>query len=299
METLRAYLTPNAKKQRVQEAESPYDLDTETISDMEEEAEDIEVQPGWARKMQKELLMEMRNMMSPDTMEDLKMNVNNMKLEAGLARAEAEEATMQAGLAHAAAEEATNLCKNLETKVDEVHKSMLKAEDVQKMIEDALGKTNQTGCNGRYAQKPEGVGQDRAIALKIDQFKRTAVVGGFEQDSMRTEVEQAVKDFTKHTSGIEEIYAYRRGSIGFIRFLTADAMWKFLKAFNGKGDAKPLHHGRSLWAAASRSPEDRRKRQTFATYKDLLTNVGLANEEDVDFDARRGILWVGKHRIGE
>ena len=43
-------------------------------------------------------------------------------------------AYLTAGLAHAAAEEATSLRKSLATKEDEVHKSMLKVEDVQKMM---------------------------------------------------------------------------------------------------------------------------------------------------------------------
>ena len=70
-----------------------------------------------------------------------------------------------------------------------------------------------------------------------------------------------------------EIYAYRRGSIGFTRFATADSMWKLLKKFNAKDATKPAHGRRAIWASASRSPEDRKKGKQFATYKKVMIDV--------------------------
>ena len=34
-------------------------------------------------------------------------------------------------------------------------------------------------------------------------------------------------------------------------------------------------------------------------YKDVLSDVGLADPGAIDFDTRRGILWVGTVRIAE
>ena len=116
---------------------------------------------------------------------------------------------------------------------------------------------------------------------------------------MKSDVEMNVKDVVNHWGGIDEIYAYRRGTVGFVRFKTVDAMWAFIKGFNAKDAVKPTHDGRQLWAGPSRSLEDRRKRKQFSTHKTVLVEVGLANPEQVDYDVRRGILWFGKERIAE
>lgn len=90
-----------------------------------------------------------------------------------------------------------------------------------------------------------------ASADKIEQFMCIAVIGGFEPDSMRGEVECKVGE-SKDVRGVEEIYVYRRGSIGFVRFCTADAMSKFLEKFNYEentsqntkaGKSGPQHQG--------------------------------------------------------
>ena len=75
-------------------------------------------------------------------------------------------------------------------------------------------------------------------------------------------------------------------------------MWKFLKEFNALAE-KPHVDGRKIWASVSRSPEDRKKGNTLSAYKRVLVEVGLTKAEDVDFDSRRGLLWVGKCRVGE
>ena len=70
-------------------------------------------------------------------------------------------------------------------------------------------------------------------------------------------------------------------------------MWKSIKDFNAK-DEKPMIDGRKMWVAASRTPEDRKKGKTLATYKkEVMVDVGLAKADSIDFDSRRGILWVG------
>ena len=103
----------------------------------------------------------------------------------------------------------------------------------------------------------------------------------------------------KGIDGVEDIYAYRRGSVGFARFKNVDAMFLFLKMFNEKNRSRPIHNGKTLWAAASRSPADTWKGKTFSTYKRVLVEVGLADANDIDFDAKRGVMWAGRVRIGE
>ena len=72
----------------------------------------------------------------------------------------------------------------------------------------------------------------------------------------------------------------------------------YLKRFNAKDAIKPKHN-RNLWAGASRSPEDRKKGKVLATYKKILIDVGLVDADMVDFDSRRGILWIGNERVDE
>ena len=297
METLRAYLTPQAKKQRTHAIEEEAeDFDVEPDPGAEDEVDEDEDEPSWAKKFQKVLLTEMRTMLSPvmDTIEDLKKDMNNMKLETGLARVEAEEAMMQAGLAHGAAEEAANLAKNLDAKISQIQVSMLKLDDVKTMIDEAIRGNVQGGQSGRLDDASAKLSHSPE---KLEKFKRTMVMGGFPDDSYKREVENKVQQTVAGATGVEEIYAYRRGSIGFVRFLTADDMWKYLKDFNAT-EEKSSREGKKLWAAVSRSPEDRKKRRTLSTYKNVLIDVGLAKAENVDYDSRRGLLWVGRCKVG-
>ena len=68
-----------------------------------------------------------------------------------------------------------------------------------------------------------------AESEKAEQFKRTAVFGGFEEDSMQGDVVDKVNDILKDVGGVEDVSAYRRGSIGFARFQSVGGMFKFLE----------------------------------------------------------------------
>ena len=299
METLRAYLTPKAKKQRLEnEDESEREIsDDEGMAESGEEKQD---QPGWARAMQREILQEMRSMIRPiaESVEELKTEISNAKLEVRLARAEAEEALTQAELAHGAAEETANLARDLETKVSDIQRSMITMKEVQKMIADAISKNQSGSFSPSTLPNYSSSDKSRLTPEKTEQLSRTIVVGGFEQDSMKKDVETKVNQLVSSVGGVEDVYAYRRGSLGFVRFTEASAMWKFLKEFNSM-DNKPYHNGRKIWAAVSRSPQDRKKGRTLAAYKRVIAEVGLAKVDEIDYDSRRGLLWIGKRRVAE
>ena len=169
------------------------------------------------------------------------------------------------------------------------------------MIDESINKHK--GSNMMNKQYAESWQQQRTAgnvdAEKAEQFRRTVVVGGFEEDSFKIDVQNKVSGIMKDVNGVEDIFAYRRGSIGFARFKSADAMHKSLQMYNNKDATKATHNGRTLWAAASRNPTDRRKGRIFSTYKRVLVEVGLADESQVDFDVKHGVLWVGRMRIGE
>ena len=76
-------------------------------------------------------------------------------------------------------------------------------------------------------------------------------------------------------------------------------MWSYLKKVNAKDKERPVCRGRTLWIAASRTPADRKKGRHLRASKDVLVEVGLAKEEEVDFDPKRGILWIGRQRVAE
>ena len=54
-----------------------------------------------------------------------------------------------------------------------------------------------------------------------------------------------------------------------------------------------------MWISASRTPEDRRKGKVLHAAKQVLIDVGLAKEEEVDYETKRGILWIGRKRVAE
>ena len=67
-------------------------------------------------------------------LDELKLEVTQVKLQAGLAQAEAEEASLQAGFAHSAAEEAANLVGELNTKVVEIESAFIKRDEAKAII---------------------------------------------------------------------------------------------------------------------------------------------------------------------
>ena len=294
MEVLKAYLTPKAKKQRVAGEDDDTKIQEELDEDCDEE--DTEEPPVWAQQMQRTILKEMTSMIRPLTagMEDVRKEVNNIKLHMGMVQAEAEEATMQAGLAHSAAEEAATLAQDLEEKVKKIEASMVTMTQVQNMMNEMLKTAGEA-----KPRTGNPVHNSIAESEKAEQFKRTAVIGGFEEDSLKADVVDNVDDILKHVGGVEDVFAYRRGSIAFARFQSVGAMFKFLEQYNRKDGVKATHNGRTLWAAASRSPSDRRKGRIFMTYKNVLVDAGLADAGQIDFDAKRGIMWKGRTRIGE
>ena len=303
METLRAYLTPKAKKQRLGEEEDDIksELSFDEMKDDEEGVDEDGVHSELMKTMRQEIRKEMLAMIRPinDSIEDIRRDVSNMRMEMGLVQAEVEDATTQAGLSHGAAEEATNLTHELDIKVTDVEKSMATLTQVKNLIEETISKK----ASSFDVKKQPGslpltsrLGVDDA---KIEKFKRTTVVGGFDDDMMKTDVEAKLMEIMAGVAGVEDHFAYRRGSIGFVRFVTTDDMWMFIRKFNDKDFTKPTYKGKTLWAAVSRSPADRRKGKIMATYKKVLVEVGLADVNAIDFDARRGMLWAGRTRIAE
>ena len=76
-------------------------------------------------------------------------------------------------------------------------------------------------------------------------------------------------------------------------------MWVYLKKVNAKGVEKQTVRGMPIWISASRTPADRKKSRTLHSCKRVLVEVGVAKEEDVEYEVKRGILWVGRHRVAE
>ena len=52
-----------------------------------------------------------------------------------------------------------------------------------------------------------------------------------EMDMMKADVEAKLKEIMAEVPGVEDLFAYRRGSIGFVRFPTASGMWNFIRKF--------------------------------------------------------------------
>ena len=72
---------------------------------------------------------------------------------------------------------------------------------------------------------------------------------------------------------------------------------RFLKKVNAKGAGRPTSLGKTLWASASRSPADRSNAKTLNMSKQVLVEAGLEKEEDVEYETKRGIVWIGRERI--
>ena len=303
MDALRSYLTPNAKKK--QRVEEPF-ADDASIASEELEEEDDEEPPKWAQQQLKEM-GEIKQMLSglaglQSDVKDIRTELNHVKL--------------QCSLAQSTAEEAMDVVTNAEDRVKALEDNMLDKVDVQKMIAKAVAaltstisesSTKLSSIDVAFAKLQSTVKESASHLASTqkhfssdldEQFSRTAVMGGFDQDSPKDLVTEYLNTVVlKDVVGVEEVYAYNYGSVGFIRFLSKDDMYKFLKAAGQKPKAK--NNGKDLWISVSKPPEERLKAKYLGKLKRVLIEFGLAQPAHVRIDYRRGIVFANKKRIAE
>ncbi|CAK0896102.1 unnamed protein product [Prorocentrum cordatum] len=178
---------------------------------------------------------------------------------------------------------------------------LVKEEELPELVAEVLRKTG--GSTPRAGSWGPGM---RAPAEKSGkELERTMVIGGFERDSMGSEIQDGIKagygDTDGNVEGSEEILVRsRRSSIGFIRFKSAQGKTYFLTNLKEKGDI--MVNGRRLWANDEKDEITRKKESSVATLvKELKTHPeahpGVA--ERVDRSHARGIVWMDKTRVGE
>ena len=164
------------------------------------------------------------------------------------------------------------------------------------MIEETLSKvkreipkqhSSQTTTSNRFAR-----------GSNEEKFSRTIVVGGFERDTPKRDVVEFMnKEILNNVGGVDEAFAYNFGSVGFVRFLERDDMFKFIKEFSTKD--KPLFQGRPLWVTTSKTPEERTKSKHLSKFKKVLIETALADPSSIKVDYNRGVVFVNRTRIAE
>ena len=222
-----------------------------------------------------------------DHMQDVLKDVAQMKLQVNLAVATADAAKVKA--------------QELEIKVKQLTEQKFTMADVEQKIEEAIMKIK-IEIENRPRMKSSNVsGASRSNHGEIDEAKaaRTMVIGGFMPDSEKGEVMAMIEKhvIAENDKTVEEIYAYSFGSIGFVRFVSADNMREFLKSFGSK--PRPKVDDKNIWATASKSPGERRKAKHLGKHKRVLIEVGLAGADEIKIDYRRGILMVKRNRVAE
>ena len=283
MQALRAAyaLTPLAKKQKTSEPIEFEDSDDDQDLDEDQDQEQHkEKQPGWAKRQEK-LLQQILSRLSTieEDFEDVKHEVANAKFQAGVAQSIAEEAMDKLGA--------------LQEKIDAVEAKAITSEQVAEMIDTALQhagakRTIMVSKSDRF-QEPE----------TSEKFSRTVVFGGFPRDSERNEIikfidANIIKDSDPR---VDETFAYRFGSVGFVRFQSSKHMWEFLKDYNNK--SRPKNGEREIWASVSKSPAERKKGKALSKYKRVFIEAKVAKAEAVRIDYNRGFLCINKVRVAE
>jgi hypothetical protein len=290
MEALRYLMSPERKKSRkddeVVEAPESDEEEMYEASAIEIDEESDDEQPQWARRQEQRMVEHLTKMIS-NSFQAVRQDIDEVK--------------QQVSHAVTTANEAMETTRALSTKVVELEKQSVAMETLDQKIRDAIDKIKVE--MGRTPTHPVHVpAQTRRFNNDDDtteKMTRTMVVGGFKQDSERSEV---IALIGKHIideleDTVDEIYAYGFGSIGFVRFKNAANMRDFLKKFGAK--PKPQVEGKNLWATVSKSPEERNKAKHIGKYKRVLIEVGLAKVEDIKIDYRRGILMVKRIRVAE
>ena len=212
------------------------------------------------------------------------------------------QAKFQAGVAQSLAEEAMDKVEQMNDNIKNIEESILTRSQIQEMIDTSLqefkGKTAPF-VSAQLRKGPNTFINDIKNVQADEKFSRTAVIGGFPQDTARNDIIKFIdSNIVKETDpNIDEVFAYKFGSIGFVRFQTTSQMWDFIKKQNSKPKSK--YEGREVWVAVSKSLSERKKGRTLSKYKRVFIEAGISDSDDIRIDYNRGILMLKKIRVAE
>jgi len=276
---------PDADEEEMYATSAIENEDAESDIGLEVDLDSDDEQPAWARRQEQRMLKHLTNMMT-NNLEEVKQNISQIK--------------MQVHLAVATAEEAMTKVQELSAKVSAFDEQHVSLAVMNQKIEEAISKINaEINKPGLHIGGVSYASRHITQNDDNDKLARTMVVGSFLQDSEREVVTSLIAKhiISEMDETVDEIYAYAFGSIGFVRFKTAEQMKDFLRKFGAR--PKPQVEGKSLWATGSKSPEDRLKAKHLGKHKRVLIEVGLANAADIKIDYRRSIILIKRRRVGE
>ena len=293
MQALRAMqiaLTPDKKRQKVEDDSLVSDDEQEDHELMEEDENEVP-QPRWA-KMER-MLITIQGMM-----QEIQDEMNGVRNDVEEIKSELANVCLQAGFAQSSAQEALEAANSVEERVSMLEDTYVTKKSVEQMIDDAFQSLKKHTQTSFAALKVSASALSTSSKPDADKFSRTAVVGGFENDTPKDEVIQFLQtQLCKDDQSIEETYAYNFGSVGFIRFLSRDAMFKFLK--NAGSKPTPTRNGKCLWISTSKTPEERAKAKHLGKLKRALVATDVVPADKVRVDYKRGIVFVNNIRVAE
>ena len=129
----------------------------------------------------------------------MRPDISQATLNIDLAQAEADEADVQAGMAHAASEEAANTFADLRCKTTGIEAALFKWEEVSVIVHGAVD-----NMSSAFAVTAPHGSVWPPSSEQTEKFSQTPVVGGFEEERMKNEIEQAVRDLVKDERGVEK-----------------------------------------------------------------------------------------------
>ena len=132
-----------------------------------------------------------------------------------------------------------------------------------------------------------------------------AVMGGFERDTQRREIEAKATEIMTHLGAmptIKKIYTPgKRASIAYIQFRDGaggsakDNLWA---AFSSFREEQFQHEGKSLWFGPNKSKSERQV-ASFTARSLRLARLLDIDEKHLEGDFKQGIAWLGRHRFAE
>ena len=287
MNALRMYLTPQAKKQRLMRETAEEEDQSDLLSEGDGDAISEPAATSLDDKLEKQENM-MNKMM--DMMADLSEQFKDFKNELSHVR-------LQAGIAQESAEEALERVAAVEERIDDMETRIMSKCKIQEMIDESL-KHLRDAASYPLPGATSPTWKQRTPYGADEKFARTVVIGGFVKDTPRGEVKDFIEKWiVGKQAGVDEVYAYMFGNVGFVRFLTDKAMWDFLKEANQR--PKPKFGEKEVWISVSKSPAERKKAKTLGRFKRVLIESGLSVPLDVQIDYRRGLVFLRGARVAE
>ena len=198
------------------------------------------------------------------------------------------------------AEDAVAIATEAKQQIDEVSKTIVKKEEIQRMIEDTV--TKKMHAPGTAAAAHRGKPDDTDAEKKV----RTITYGEFDEDTKNDEITILLNTKIETVKeSVDEVFAFGKkwATRGAVRFKTEDAMWSYLKSeeseANFKYKGKTIYVNRSVRGSSEEEARTKAVRKLVRAIIEVTDGEAAATKAQIDANYKKGVVRFKDIRVGE